>query len=77
MKNREIDPAYKIYSKLATPMQQAGCMHHHMQITVIIISYIATGTLLHNLSWVEKMPYGRFWMGKWLSGGTEMNDIVL
>ena len=34
------------------------------------------GTRL-TLSWVEKMPYGRFWMEKWLSGDTEMNDMLL
>ena len=32
-------------------------------------------TLLH-LPWVEEMPYGRFWMGKWLSGDTEMKDVT-
>ena len=33
---------------MATPMQRAGCMHHHMQITAVVIllpahSYIVLG----------------------------------
>ena len=37
--------------------------------------YSDTQTFL-TLSAVEKTPYGRFWIGKWLSGLTWMKDIM-